>query len=174
MTSFWQDFIQRYQNSQPCQVIYDQQWPSSCLAHHIEALIDDHVYTWQAVKRHDDNLDNIAKALEIDIPADIVEFYSSVYADHLQVTFENRQLTLLQVWNDDDFARLQENIIGHVLMKRRLKQSDTIFIGLTDDDEELISILLSSGEVVLEKLGKVPHRVVANNLSSFIAYLQLD
>ena len=154
-------------------VKFDAQWPSPCLVDP-DNVAKDHWVKWQPISRQTDpsaNLHNLGTALEVKIPEIIEHFYCAYYADHLAVNLDGRVMTLLQVWNEEDFVRLQENIIGHVLMKRRLKQPDTIFIGVTDDDEELISIIPSSGEVVFEYVGRTPHQIVANSLQEFIGYL---
>lgn len=154
-------------------VKFDAQWPSPCLVDP-ENVAEDHWVKWQPISRQNDpsaNLHHLGTALEVKIPEIIEHFYCAYYADHLAVNLDGRVMTLLQVWNEEDFVRLQENIIGHVLMKRRLKQPDTIFIGVTDDDEELISIIPSSGEVVFEYVGRTPHQIVANSLQEFIGYL---
>ena len=53
-------------------------------------------------------------------------------------------MELLQAWNEDDFDLLQQNITGHVLMKRKLKQaSQRVFIGLTDQDDLLVTVLVA-------------------------------
>ena len=154
-------------------VKFDAQWPSPCLVDP-DNVAKDHWVKWQPISRQNDpsaNLQHLGTALEVKIPEIIEHFYCAYYADHLAVNLDGRVMTLLQVWNEEDFVRLQENIIGHVLMKRRLKQPDTIFIGVTDDDEELISIIPSSGEVVFEYVGRTPHQIVANSLQEFIGYL---
>lgn len=49
--------------------------------------------------------------------------------------------------------RLQENLIGHLIMKRRLKQTPTLFIAATESEQEIISLCNLSGEVILEQPG---------------------
>ena len=56
-------------------------------------------------------------------------------------------------------------------MKRKLKQAPSVFIGLTDQDDLLVTVLVETGEVCLEYVGKKPHYVLAKNLSEFIASL---
>ncbi|MGP4763533.1 SecY-interacting protein Syd, partial [Klebsiella pneumoniae] len=66
---------------------------------------------------------------------------------------------------------LQQNIVAHVLMKRRLKQRETVFIAATDDDNYLISMLLSSGEVYLERVGAEVSDCLAADLGQFLQQL---
>jgi SecY interacting protein Syd len=75
---------------------------------------------------------------------------------------------LLQPWNQGDFERLQQNLVGHILMKRRLKQPETFFIALTDEDDFILTVDNASGEVMLEQVGLLPKELVAPNLATFI------
>ncbi|WP_240153684.1 SecY-interacting protein Syd [Erwinia amylovora] len=68
--------------------------------------------------------------------------------------------------------RLQENLIGHLLMKRRLKQSPTLFIATTDSELEVISVCNMSGEVILEHLGTKKRQVIAPSIRNFLISLQ--
>ena len=81
---------------------------------------------------------------------------------------------LLQVWNEEDFERLQQNLIGHLLMKKRLKQAPTLFFALTDEDDFVLSVLNSTGEVVLEQVGRPPQKVISPSLPAFIATLRAE
>lgn len=130
---------------------------------------------WQAVVRTpQQGLEDLAKALEVTFPPALHAYYGAVYAGNIQAKFDGNDIELLQVWNDDDFVNLQQNITGHVLMKRRLKQDDTVFIGLTDRDDLLISVKLNSGEVCLEYVGKPTHHVLAKDIESFLANVSFD
>jgi SecY interacting protein Syd len=79
---------------------------------------------------------------------------------------------LLQPWNQGDFERLQQNLVGHILMKRRLKQPETFFIALTDEDDFILTVHNTSGEVMLEQVGLLPKEVVAPNLAEFLQSIQ--
>ena len=70
--------------------------------------------------------------------------------------------------SEEDFERLQQNLIGHLLMKQRLKQPPTLFFGLTDEDDFILSVDNASGEVVLEQVGKLPTRCLAPDLATFV------
>ncbi|KZN49113.1 hypothetical protein N474_24870 [Pseudoalteromonas luteoviolacea CPMOR-2] len=127
---------------------------------------------WQATPRKPlEDLTDLAKALEVEFPEPLHAYYGAVYGGNILAKFEGHEVELLQVWNEDDFVNLQQNITGHVLMKRRLKQDDTIFIGLTEKEDLLITVKLNTGEVCLEYVGKPPHHVLAANLEVFLEQL---
>ncbi|WP_440053650.1 SecY-interacting protein [Pseudoalteromonas sp. T1lg65] len=151
------------------QIYHDPDWPSECERGEVNSLGE---IAWQAVKRGDiGSLEKLAQALECQFPDDLSDFYGGFYAGNVEAFFDGKKIELLQAWNDEDFARLQQNITGHVLMKRRLKQPDTVFIGLTEQEDLLISVDISSGEVGLEFVGKKQHHILASSLSAFIEQL---
>ncbi|MDX3773242.1 SecY-interacting protein [Chromatiaceae bacterium AAb-1] len=114
---------------------------------------------------------NVEQALELVLHPDITAFYSLYYGAGLAAEHPKGRLALLMVWNKDDLVRLQENIIGHILMKRRLKQQETVFFAVTDDDSIMLSVLNSTGEVFLEHTGKEVKEKLADNLADFISGL---
>lgn len=167
------DFVQGYCN-QSLQAggrltEYDINWPSACIQGSPEN--GDRV-EWQPILQGNiNNLDAMAAALELSIPAEFEQLFCRYWSDHLDATAEQGNLTLLQVWNQEDFERLQQNLIGHVLMKRRLKQPETLFFAVTDQEDFVISLELSSGTVVVEQVGKNPHKKLADSLLAFIKTL---
>jgi SecY interacting protein Syd len=66
---------------------------------------------------------------------------------------------------------LQENIIGHILMKKRLKQENTIFFGVTNEDDMILSINNETGAVWVERVGCKAHKKLADSLNDFIRQL---
>lgn len=117
-------------------------------------------------------LDAIERAINIQLQPSITDFYTTQFAGDMQARFGENQLTLLQVWSEEDFLRLQENLIGHLVMQRRLKQSPTLFIATTDSEEEIISLSNLSGEIILEQPGRKQHSVLAESLEIFLKSLQ--
>ncbi len=79
--------------------------------------------------------------------------------------------TLLQIWSEEDFIRLQENMIGHLVTQKRLKLTPTLFIGTTASENDIISVCNLSGEVILETFGQKKREVLADNLSLFLTKL---
>ena len=113
----------------------------------------------------------LAIGLDITIDKTFQDYFCTWWGDPLNARAERGDLQLLLVWNADDFQRLQENLIAHVLMKRRLGQKDTLFFAQTEDDDYLLSVLNETGEVVLEPVGREPQEVLAPSIADFIGTL---
>ncbi|CAO97776.1 SecY-interacting protein [Erwinia tasmaniensis] len=118
------------------------------------------------------NLDAVERALDIRLQPAVTAFYTSQFAGDMTGTLDGRPLSLVQVWSEDDFIRVQENLIGHLVMKRRLKQSPTLFIATTDSELEVISVCNVSGEVILEQLGTKKRQVIASSIENLLIALQ--
>lgn len=125
----------------------------------------------QAFPIKDATLDKVATALDINLQSDIHTFYTTQLAGDMKATFRDITLNLVQVWNEDDFIRLQENLIGHLVTQKRLKLSPTLFIATLDSELEMISMCNLSGEIILEKFGSKEKRVLSSNLSCFLEEL---
>lgn len=117
-------------------------------------------------------LDAVERAVDIQLQPPIAAFYTTQFAGDMQARYGENSLTLLQVWSEEDFLRLQENLIGHLVMQRRLKQSPTLFIATTDSEEEIISLSNLSGEVILERPGRKQRVILAESLEIFLKLLQ--
>ncbi len=75
---------------------------------------------------------------------------------------------LLQVWNQQDFESLQQNVIGHLMMKKKLKQAPTWFVGVLGDGEQMITVDNEDGSVWIEIPGDRPKDKLADSLAEFI------
>ena len=168
LTQFFEDYQTIWQKSgYPCQP-YDEQWLSPCQMG--EAQHDE--IKWQPVARVPTaDFKNIEQAMELTLHPDINPFYGHFYSDSLDAKFDDHLITLIQPWNSDDFERLQQNMIHHLMMQQRLKQPATLFLATTDDDMELISLKNDTGEVIVEKLGVGEVSVLAPDLAQFISKL---
>jgi len=171
MDSFIQKVVTENQNSQTQLLIeFDPEWPSLCYAQ--EGKIGEKVL-WQPVKQQQAaSWQDFEKALGLTLHPSISTFYQCYWSDNLSATHTSGKLELIQVWNEADFARLQQNLIGHILMKRRLKQAETIFFALTEEEDFILSINNLSGEVVLEQIGLEPKQVIAADLASFLSSIE--
>jgi len=153
----------------------DEQWPSSCEQgpHN-----DSHNY-WQPVLIHNEkekvvevlSFANVESALNLELHQDVKTYFTTIFSSDIEAKCDEGKLSLLFAWNREDFDRLQENIIGHILMKQRLKQTETVFFAVTDEEDMIISIDNASGEVWVERVGCKPHKKLSNSLASFIAQL---
>jgi len=153
-------------------VTHDEQWPSPCEMS--ETLANGQIQ-WQAVEQNPKaGMDNLSKALEVDFPEEIGEFYGNYYADNITVSSPWGQLVLLQAWSDTDYDQLQQNITGHVLMKQKLKHDETVFIALTQEDDLLVTVENCTGFVWLEYVGKRPHQKIAESINEFLAHVEAD
>jgi SecY interacting protein Syd len=118
------------------------------------------------------NLDGVERALEIRICDDAQAFYTTQFAGDMMARFGPHTLMLLQPWSEDDFLRVQENLIGHLVTQKRLKLAPTLFLATLESELEVISLTNLTGEVVLEKLGTAQHQVLAPSLDAFLQQLQ--
>ncbi|MBH0055618.1 SecY-interacting protein [Pseudoalteromonas sp. SWXJZ94C] len=150
-------------------MMHDEQWASPCELGEVD---EQGFIQWQGtLQQPARSLNDLANALDLSFPADLSTFYGHMYGGSILATIDGHQVELLQAWNEEDFDLLQQNITGHVLMKRKLKQPETVFIGLTDQDDLLVSVLIQTGEVCLEHVGKKTHHVLAANIEEFMKAL---
>ena len=151
--------------------LVESDWLSPCL---IQPYTENEMAAWRPTLRatQNDMFDRLSEALETEIPEALVTFYTRYLSLSLYMQHPEGHLSLIQVWNDKDMERLRENLIGHALNKRRLKQPLSLFIGVTEPDgQQIISVELQSGQVLLETPGKKPFRVLADDLESFLSQL---
>lgn len=64
-------------------------------------------------------LDGVSRALTIALHPDA--FFTTQYAGNMEARFADIDCLLLQSWSEDDFVRMQENLIGHLLTQKQLK-----------------------------------------------------
>ena len=157
---------------------YDELWPSPC--QHSER--DEETIFWlpvaiatQDIAIEDNEIlsfSNIETALGITIHPDIQTYFTTLFSENIAATCIEGHLSLLFAWSKEDFVRLQQNFIGHILMKQKLKQSPTLFFAVTDEDDIIISVDNASGEVWVERVGCEPHKKLANSLVEFLLELE--
>lgn len=124
---------------------------------------------WQPWRRPEPGrFDNVADALAMRVHPSLGAFYGHYFAGNLEVCFKGLFLSLLQPWNQDDYERLQQNQIGHQLMLRKLGLPASWFIASCRDEQRLVTLDNTSGEVLLERLGKGRIGVLAPDLAGFL------
>lgn len=152
------------------EIEYDEQWPSPAI------LVNNpqkDTCQWRPIIQSEKNsLQALNQGLDITVNPQLESYYTRYWSDNLNATTTRGGLQLLFPWNQDDFVRLQENLIAHVLMKRRLRQRDTMFFAVTDEEDFVLSILNDTGEVVLEQVGMEPKEILAADLTSFLTSLK--
>ncbi|GAA4497111.1 hypothetical protein GCM10023095_13180 [Pseudaeromonas paramecii] len=115
---------------------------------------------------------NLESALNTRFHPAVAAFYGHWFSQPLQASFKGLSLTLLQPWNEADYERLQENLLAHWLMQRRLKLPESHFLATTRRDDRVISLDNLSGAVQLEQLGVGCVAVLATDLATFLNRLE--
>jgi len=146
---------------------YDPDWPSPC---RIGPPDTAGYICWEPVKQNEKtDFSGLENALELEIHPDVKAFYGAFWSAGLEATSEEGHVSLIQLWNQLDFDRLIENLIGHAMAKRRQNHPFTVFFANTESDSELfLSVNNTTGNVLLEEPGCLPRRTVEENLTSFI------
>ncbi|WP_173495224.1 MULTISPECIES: SecY-interacting protein Syd [unclassified Marinobacterium] len=117
-----------------------------------------------------DMFERLSEALEIEIPQSIIDYYTSCWSQPILATHTEGELSLIFVWNPEDLERLRENLIGHALNKRRLRQNISFFFATTEPDgDQILSVESDTGRVLLEKPGQKKFSVIAEDLESFLS-----
>lgn len=117
-------------------------------------------------------LANVERALDIGLRPEAHAYYTTQFAGDMQASYLDHNFTLVQVWSEDDFIRLQENLIGHLLTQKRLKLAPTVFLATTDSELTLLSLSNVTGEVMLEQFGSKKQTVLSSSLAEFLTMLE--
>jgi SecY interacting protein Syd len=162
---------QRFHNNTPPSIAFDPKWPSLC--YNASKPLDGELVTWQPRKQITpcDVFSRLGEALETTIHPDIITYYTHLWSDHLDAAAPDGNLTLLQVWNEEDIERLRANLIGHAMVKAKKKLPLTLFFACTEPDDGMLSLLNDDGSIWLEYPGKKPVKKIAENLSEFLIQL---
>lgn len=163
---YYQSYLQRL--DEPPR-FYAQNQPSECV---IKPATEEALVYWQPVLRSENgSFSNVESALELQLHSDIAEFYGRYYSGCLLFESKWGEGELIQPWNADDFDLLQQNIIGHLMMKRKLKQPLTWFIGVLGDGDIMLTVNNQTGVVAKEVPGEEQSEVLADSLEAFLEQL---
>lgn len=150
---------------------YPQEEDSACIVGEFDPASGDAVH-WSAVKREEiARFDNVEAALEIRLSPEINAYYGSHFSAPLLFDSRWGEGELLQVWNQNDFEYLQQNIIGHLMMKKKLKQAPTWFIGVLGEGDKMLTVDNCDGSVWIEIPGEEPSEKLAESINEFISAL---
>ena len=150
---------------------FDEAWRSDC---EIGQPAPEGMVAWRpAAQSTPVDFSGLANALEQPIHEDIRAWYGTFWSGSFEARTREGHVSLIQLWNEEDFERLIENLLGHALMKRRARQPFTVFFANTELDSDLfLSIDNESGKVLLEQPGKAPLKVVEDDLPTFLDRLE--
>ncbi|QDF67784.1 SecY-interacting protein [Shewanella sp. SNU WT4] len=169
------DFLKRYTHSYQEQMgelpqCYPMDMPSPCMIEPLPSNDSRVHWQWQA-QEPQASFKNIELALDISFWPDIANFYGSFYAGTLYFHSEQGAGELLQTWSGDDLEALQKNLIGHIMMKQKLKQPLTWFIGLLADGDHMITVNNQDGSVWTEVPGHEQEQKLASSLAEYLTLL---
>jgi len=144
---------------------FDPEWRSDC-----ELNQDDNLSYWRPCPQTTTvDFNGLANAIEQPVHPAIIAYYTTYWAGSVETSSEEGHVSLIQLWNPDDFERLIGNLLGHYMAKQQTRAPFSVFFATTEPDSELfLSIENESGRVLLEQPGKKPLRVVENDLASFL------
>ena len=174
LESFIDVYCQRYQQQLGENPRYYAEGENSPCIINSSELNSETPIEWQMIKREQNaNFDNVENALNIKLWPEINDCFGRFFAAPLLFDAEFGQGELTQVWNESDFEHLQKNIIGHLMMKQKLKQPLTWFIGLLDDDEKMLTVNNDDGSVWTEIPGEPQGEKLADSLTAFFESLKV-
>lgn len=169
---FVADYQQRYPRLEDQ---FDPEWRSPCeVGGPFRDAGGNQRLAWRPLRRPEgsDDFVGLERALEVPIHPDIKTYYGSYWSGGLEAEAADGHVSLLLLWNEDDAARLVENLIGHAIAKRRARSPFSVFFACTEPGSDLfLSVENDSGRVVLEVPGAKPMRVVADSLAAFLGTL---
>ena len=169
LTRLFDEFKTECQQQGHPTILVEEDWLSPALLPGYEV---DQESEWLPATIDDATLDmfeRLSDALEIEIPQSIIDYYTSYWSQPILATHTEGELSLIFVWNPEDLERLRENLIGHALHKRRLRQSISFFFATTEPDgDQILSVESGTGRVLLEKPGQKKFSVIDDDLESFL------
>lgn len=142
--------------------------PSPCII----TSLDDKVIWQPQPFTLEQNVNAVERAMDIVVQPAVHAFYTTQFAGDMRARFASETLTLLQTWSEDDFQRVQENLIGHLVTQKRLKLSPTLFIATLDSELDVIAVCNLNGEVIKETLGTRKREILAPSLAEFLTQLE--
>ncbi|ALP39879.1 SecY-interacting protein [Aeromonas schubertii] len=124
---------------------------------------------WRPAARPEaEDFSALEQALELPLHPSIKALYGHWFSRPLTLWFKGLRLCLIQPWNQEDLDLLKENLIGHLLMQRKLGRTPTLFLASCRDEMGIISLDNGSGEVLFERLDSDKRTIIAPDLATFL------
>lgn len=114
----------------------------------------------------------MADALELTLHPSALALFGHWFSRPLPCSYKGLRIELILPWNEADLDLLKENLIGHLLMLRKLKRTPSLFIATTRNEMTLVSLDNESGQVWLEWLDSGRRLALAPSLPDFLARLE--
>lgn len=128
---------------------------------------------WRPLRRDEPaDFDAMADALELRLHPAALALFGHWFSRPTPCSYKGLRLELILPWNEADLDLLKENLIGHLLMLRKLGRAPSLFIATTRNEMTLISLDNESGQVWLEWLDSGRRLVLAPSLPAFLARLE--
>ena len=153
---------------------HDPEWASACeIGAPYRSEGGEERIRWQPTLRdHADDFRGLEAALETPIHPDVQAYFGRYWAASMAAAAPDGPVSLIFLWNEDDIARLTENLIGHALAQRRARAPFSIFFATTTESSDyFLAVRNDTGEVQLELPGRKAVRTVAPNLATFLEEL---
>lgn len=170
LTRLFDEFTTECQQHGNPTILVEDDWLSPALLPGFEV---DHECEWLPASIENTPLDmfeRLSDALEIDVPQSIIDYYTCFWSQPILANHTEGELSLIFVWNPDDLERLRENLIGHALNKKRMRQTISFFFATTEPDgDQILSVESGTGRVLLEKPGQKKFSVIAEDLETFLS-----
>ena len=144
-------------------------WPSPCLS---EDVAQGESGPWQLVRRQaSDRFAHVEEAMSIDLHESAKAYWNSYYSANITIDSEFGIIELLQPWNEEDYLRFQQNLVGHLLTQKRFKLPPTVFIGVVYDGEQVIGVD-QQGCVWLETPARKKRQPLADSLELWLQHAE--
>ena len=161
-------YRQAYLSVRGClpQVQVEEAWPSPCLP---SGVVEGDWTEWNPVARlANEQFDQVEAAMAIELHSDANYYWNSFFSQGVIIDTSIGAVELLQPWNDDDYVRFQQNLVGHLLTQKRFKIAPSVFIGVQVEGEKVLTVN-AAGQVLAEVPGRKQQQVLAEQLAEFLA-----
>lgn len=148
---------------------WEADWRSPC---ELDAPKEGRV-AWRPVQRQDPaDFTAMAAALELELHPAALALFGHWFSRPIPCSYKGLRIELILPWNEADLDLLRENLIGHLLMLRKLKRSPSLFIASTRNEMTLVSLDNETGQIWLEWLDSGRRLPLAPSLLAFLERLE--